>query len=167
MDDGGDGSALGDGDTFCPEDADGEDAGAEARLFIGWRRGYRASGRGIIAVGAESCLFALSKFPGHDLMKGESGILRGNKWVKSKREASPAGVVVEKKCQAIIYGEHGNNRKQYSTVTSNDTAKHPMRKLQKSASWRAVRPCDHDVVYRVWLCMYARAYREETMVFDG
>jgi len=99
LDDGGDGSALGDGKAFCPEDADGEDAGAEARFFVGWRRGYRTSGRGIIAVGAESGLFALSKFPGHDLMKEECGII-----------SETSFAVVEKKCQVIIYAKHGNNR---------------------------------------------------------
>jgi len=66
LNDGRDGSALGDGKTFCPEDADGEDASAEARLVVAWCRGYRTSGRGIIAVGGESGLFTPSKFPGHD-----------------------------------------------------------------------------------------------------
>lgn len=110
MDNGGYGGALGDRKTFCPEDADGEDASAEARFFVGWRRGYRTSGCGIIAVGAESGLFALTKFPGHDLMKEECGIFGETDESKiSERPASPLSLS-KKKCQAKIYAQHGNNR---------------------------------------------------------
>ena len=66
MDDGRDGAALGDGKAFCPKDANGKDARAEAWFVVAWRWGYRTSGRGIIAVGGEGRLFTLSKFPRHD-----------------------------------------------------------------------------------------------------
>lgn len=66
MNDGGDGCILGNGKAFRPKDANRKYAGAKVRFIVAWRWGDRTGGRGIVAVGGEGRLFALSKFPRHD-----------------------------------------------------------------------------------------------------
>lgn len=66
MNDGRNGCVLGNGKAFRPKDTNRKYAGAEVRLIVAWGWSYRTSGRGIVAIGGEGGLLALSKFPGHD-----------------------------------------------------------------------------------------------------
>jgi hypothetical protein len=66
LNNGRDGGTLGDRNAFCPENADGEDASAEARFLVAWSGGYRTSGRDVVTVSGEGGFFAFAKLPGHD-----------------------------------------------------------------------------------------------------